>query len=74
MNDPGAAPPGDYERRRIDHMRDGQIQDLKSKVDELDRKVDSLNVRLAWLAGGLAIVTFLANIVGPIIALRLLGQ
>lgn len=62
-----------YERRRMDALLDNQIVDLKRQVNELDHKVDTLNIRLAWLAGGLALVTFVANIIGPIIAVRLAG-
>ena len=60
-------------RRRIDILTDQRFRRLETKVDEIDRKVDALSNRLAWLAGGLAVLSIIANIVGPTLAKALLG-
>lgn len=44
------------------------MRTLEEKVDQLDDKVDALSNRLSWLFGALAMVSVLANIVGPVIA------
>lgn len=62
-----------YHRRRADAAIDGRIDRLSRKVDDLDAKVDALSVRVAVIAAILSAVTVLANIVGPIIAVRILG-
>lgn len=58
----------DYTRRRIDQMTDQRFRSIEGKVDEIDRKVDALSNRLAWLIGALAVLSFILNIVGPVIA------
>ncbi len=62
-----------YERRRLDKLRDKEIADLRREVEDLDRKVDALQVRLAYMTGVLAVVIFAANIAGPVIAQRVFG-
>lgn len=66
---------GAYSRRRIDELTDQRIRDLgrevgilREQVRELDAKVDALSNRIAWLFGGLAVFSFVLNIVGPAIA------
>ena len=48
-------------------MTDQRFRRLEGKVDEIDRKVDALSTRLAVMAGGLAILSVIVNIIGPII-------
>lgn len=62
-----------YHRRRADAATDGRIDRLSRKVDDLDSKVDALSVRVAVIAAILSGVTVLANIVGPIIAIKILS-
>ena len=62
-----------YERRRMDKLRDKEIADLRAEVRGLDAKVDALNIKLAWITGIMAVVIFLANIIGPVIAARYFG-
>ena len=57
-----------YYRRLADQRLDGQVVDLKRKVEELDAKVDRLNVRLGVIGAIGAVVVILANIAGPVIA------
>lgn len=71
---------GAYSRRRIDELTDQKIRDLghdvadiKGDVKEVDRKVDALSNRIAWLFGAIAALSFLFNLFGPIVAKALLG-
>jgi hypothetical protein len=63
-----------YTRRRIDTLTDQRFVRIETKVDEIDRKVDALSNRLAWLAGGLAVLSVLVNIIGPIIVRDIIGR
>lgn len=64
---------GSYHRRRADEGVDRRIDRLSLKVDDLDSKVDALSIRVAIIGVVIAGVTFIANIVGPIIAIKFLG-
>lgn len=63
----------DYQRRRADEGTERRIDRLSGKVDKLDEKVDALSIRVAAIAAVLSLVTLLANIIGPIIAVKILG-
>jgi hypothetical protein len=71
---------GAYSRRRIDQLTDRKIDDLgrelgdlRDELREVDRKVVQLSTRFAWVAGGLAAVSFVLNVFGPTIARVLFG-
>jgi hypothetical protein len=55
----------DYYRRRADAATD-------RRLDRLEAKVDALSNRLAWIAGGLAVLSIVANVVGPLVVERIL--
>lgn len=61
-----------YERRRADELAESRFRRLERKVDGLDTKVDALSTKLALIAGGLAVLSFLFNIIGPIVADRVI--
>ncbi len=63
-----------YARRRIDALTDKRLdnieveqRDTNRKLEGLDAKVDGLTTRLNLIAGGLAVLSVIANIVGPAI-------
>jgi hypothetical protein len=63
-----------YARRRIDALTDKRLDgiereqgDTNRKLEGLGVKVDGLSNRLNLIAGGLAVLSVLANIVGPAI-------
>lgn len=60
-----------YDRRLLDNERERRMASLEDKVDKLDAKVDALSNRIALMVGGLAVLSFLLNIVGPIVVERL---
>jgi hypothetical protein len=71
---------GAYSRRRIDQLTDRKIDDLgrelgdlRNEMREVDRKVQLLSTRFAWVAGGLAVISFIFNVFGPTIARVLFG-
>lgn len=62
----------DYYRRRIDELGDRRligiesaVVDLEKRVDELVGRFDGIDRKIAFLAGALAVATFLANLIGP---------
>ena len=57
-----------YYRRLADQRLDGQVLDLKRKVEEIDRKVDLMAVRIGIIGAAGAVVVIIANIIGPVIA------
>jgi hypothetical protein len=70
---------GAYSRRRIDELNDARVQalgrelgGLRNDVRDLDSKVDKLSNRLAWIAGGIAVLSLLANIIGPVLVRELI--
>jgi hypothetical protein len=63
-----------YARRRIDALTDRRLDGIESeqrdtnhKLDELDDKVDGLGNRLNYIAGGLAALSVVVNLLGPLI-------
>jgi len=62
-----------YNRRRADEGVERRMDRLSVKVDNLDSKVDALSIRVAVIGVVIAAVTLVANIVGPIIAVRFLN-
>lgn len=63
--------PVPYYRRRLDELIDDRLKAITEAQRETSRKVDRLEARLNWIAGGLAILSVLANFLGPIIIERL---
>ena len=63
-----------YERRRIGQLTDQRLTGIEArqgengrKLDDLDAKVDGLNTRLSYLAGGLAVLSIIVNFLAPVI-------
>lgn len=70
-----------YARRRIDALTDrrldsieGEQRDTNRKLESLDIKVDTLTNRLTFLVGGLALLSVLINILGPILVREVIGK
>lgn len=68
----GGTDEGQYQRRRADEALVSRVDRIDHKVDNLDTKVDALSIRVAVIGVFIAGVTLLANIVGPIIAIKIL--
>lgn len=66
-------PDAAYFRRRFDNVMDIRVSRLEHDIQELDRKLDALSVRVAVIAAIISLVTLVANIIGPVIAIRLLN-
>jgi hypothetical protein len=62
-----------YHRRRADAAEERRINRLERKVDHLDARMDVLSTRVAIGAAVIGTVTVVANIIGPVIAERILG-
>lgn len=56
-----------HDRRQLEREKERRMVRLEDKVDQLDAKVDALSNRLSWLFGALAVLSLVANIIGPII-------
>jgi len=54
-----------YYRRRIDELMDGRLRNIEAAINSLDARSDTLDRRLNLIFGGLAVVTVIANLVGP---------
>lgn len=70
---PPRMPPGTtngeaaYYRRRIDELVDRRLIGIEDAVRSLDSRADTIDKRLNWIFGGLAVVSILANLLGPTI-------
>lgn len=53
-----------YQERRADRINDQRLM-------RVENKVDALAAKLNWMAGGLAVLSLIMNIVGPIIVEKL---
>jgi hypothetical protein len=62
-----------YFRRRADRAYDDRLTRLEMKLDQMDTKVDLLTVRMAIMAAVVSVVIIAANIIGPVIAARVIG-
>lgn len=54
-----------YARRRIDQLIDDRLDTIVQAQKETGRKVDRLEARLNYIAGGLAVLSVLLNLLGP---------
>lgn len=61
-----------YARRRIDQLTDQRLGAIEDQLNKLDGKVDTLSARLTFIAGGLALLSIIVNIIGPAIVNELL--
>jgi hypothetical protein len=64
----------DYYRRRVDELLDDRIRGIAHTVNTLDGRVDGIDSKLSRVFGGLAVIVFLATIIGPVIVRWLTGQ
>lgn len=62
----------EYFRRRADQVLDRHLSRMEDKVDELDAKVDKLIVRVGVIGAAFGLAVVLANILGPVIATRII--
>lgn len=63
----------DYLRRRADAAHEKRLERIETELDSLGRKLDALSIRVAVIAALISVVTFAANVIGPILAIRFLG-
>lgn len=63
-----------YYRRRIDELVDRRLQRIEDAIRSLDARTDILDHRLAWFAGALAVLIFLAQLIGPAIVHLITGS
>jgi hypothetical protein len=61
-----------YQRRRADKALDDRLDRVDDEIDRLRADVAHLSVRVAVIGGVLSVVTVIANIIGPIIAIKVL--
>ena len=64
--------PAGYFRRRADAALDRHLSRMEQRLDEIDAKVDKLVLRVGIIAAGFGLVLVVTNIVGPIIAARII--
>ena len=70
MSDDDSA--ANYFRRRADAALDRHLTRMEQRLDEIDAKVDKLVLRVGIIAAGFGIVLVITNIIGPVIAARLI--
>ena len=63
---------GTYSRRRIDQLMDERFRDIEGDVSEprgevgrVRKDISALSNRLSYLFGGLAVLSFVLNVLGP---------
>jgi hypothetical protein len=56
-----------YARRRIDQLTDERLRDIERNQRENGAKLDRLEARLNYIAGGLAVLSVALNILAPVI-------
>lgn len=56
-----------YARRRIDALTDKRLEAIEASQRENGDKLDRLEARLNYIAGGLAVLSVALNILAPII-------
>jgi hypothetical protein len=62
-----------YYRRRIDELVDVRLRSIEDAIRSLDARTDTIDRRLTLIFGGLAVISVIANLLGPALIEAFLG-